>query len=101
MVKVNVDAHTATSYVGLGVVVRGEMGQILLTATRRIEVCWEVEVAEAAAASLGAQIARRYGFERVWIEGDALNVVRTIDTKMKGPSPLCLIYDDEMSYQSY
>lgn len=41
MVKVNVDAHLSSTYVGLGVVVRGVQGQLLATSVKRMEVSWE------------------------------------------------------------
>lgn len=94
MIKLNVDAHVTGLYAGLGVVVRDELGNLLLTATKRVDVGLEVEVAETMAARYGAQVARKFGFDSVWIENDVINVSRAVDTKMKGLSPLFLIYDN-------
>lgn len=102
LVKINIDAHIVSGlYVGLGVVIRGEFGQLLLTATKRLEVDWDSETAEAAATRYGLQIARRFGFENVWLDGDAMNVIRRVDKNPEGLSPICLIYDDICNLTSF
>ncbi|XP_021721016.1 uncharacterized protein LOC110688556 [Chenopodium quinoa] len=58
-------------YVSLGVVARDDRGKILLAAVRRYEGEWDVEMAEV---RFGMNLARRYGFKKIWLEGDAANV---------------------------
>lgn len=94
VVKVNFDAHISNSWVGLGVVCRDEWGKVLLFATRRWEGRLEVECAEAMAARFGAQIAWRFGYSNVWLEGDSNTVVNHINDCSHGFSPISLIYDD-------
>ncbi|XP_056692194.1 uncharacterized protein [Spinacia oleracea] len=95
IVKVNIDAHIMEGeYVGLGVVIRDMAGVVLVAATRRIKVGWNACTSEAAAARYGMQVARRCGYNSIWLESDALNVVKAIDRPTIGYSPLFLIYDD-------
>uniref|UniRef100_A0A803MID2 RNase H type-1 domain-containing protein n=1 Tax=Chenopodium quinoa TaxID=63459 RepID=A0A803MID2_CHEQI len=60
-IKVNVDAHVATSYMGLGAVARNHRGEIIWAAVRKFDGVWEVECAEKAAARFGLLVARRLG----------------------------------------
>lgn len=94
MVKVDVDAHIAASFVGVGVVMREDTGKVILTTTKRVHGGTMADVAEALAARYGAMLARRFGYKRVWLERDAVCVTRTVSTKIKGLSPLFLIFDD-------
>ncbi|XP_021836918.2 uncharacterized protein [Spinacia oleracea] len=94
MVKINVDAHVTATYAGLGVVVRDEVGKLMLIATKRVNGGLMPDAAEAMAARYGAVIARRFGYTNVWLEGDALAVAKAVDANTKGLSPLFLIYDD-------
>lgn len=94
-IKINVDAHILASfYVGLEVAVRNDRGELMLAATRRIEGEMDVELAEIAAVRYGMILAKRFGYDRIWVEGDAMNVVRTIDSNIKGEAPAWLLYDD-------
>lgn len=68
MTKFNVNSHVTNSYVGIGVVARDELGNVLLTATKRLEVGLSVEIAEAVAARYNVQITRRFGYDRVWMK---------------------------------
>lgn len=54
----------------------------------------EVEQAEVAGARLGVQQGKQMGFSKIILECDAMNVVRTINQKLKGYSPLLLFYED-------
>lgn len=51
-------------------------------------------MAEAAAARFGFQLARRFGYKNVWLEGDAINVVKKVDNAKFGFSPIFSVYDD-------
>lgn len=73
---------------------RDDCGRALLTGTRLFQANWSVEMTEAMAARYGLMVAKRMGFDKVHIEGDALNVVSAIKRKEVGRSPLHLIYDE-------
>ncbi|XP_074265960.1 uncharacterized protein LOC141588415 [Silene latifolia] len=65
-IKINVDAHVAGSgVVGLGVVARDMAGRVVGMGCRRVEADWDVEVAEARAASFGLDLANRLGFPNI------------------------------------
>lgn len=92
--KVNVDVHTFSTGVGVGVVIRDYSGAILVAAVKRTDAAWSAEVAEASAALYGAALAKRLGYDKVILECDAMNVVRTIDKGEEGAAPIFLFYED-------
>ncbi|KAL2920760.1 hypothetical protein RDABS01_012251, partial [Bienertia sinuspersici] len=92
--KVNTDAHTSGSPTSVGVVVRDDRGAIVLKVTRLFEGGMEAEVAEALAARVGLEVARRFSLNKVWLESDSLNVVKKVNTKAMGFSPLFLVIND-------
>lgn len=95
LLKINVAAHVFESlYVRLGVVVRNDVGKMLMTTTKRVGIGWKVEMTEATSVRYGLQVARRSGFTNVWLDSDALNVIKAIDDQSVGISPLFLFYDD-------
>uniref|UniRef100_A0A803MLV0 RNase H type-1 domain-containing protein n=1 Tax=Chenopodium quinoa TaxID=63459 RepID=A0A803MLV0_CHEQI len=73
---------------GIGAVARDSEGHVLWAAVRRIPMGWDVETVEVVAARFGCQVARRLGLQRVWLEGDALTVINTIN----GSSHACLCF---------
>lgn len=94
-VKVNVDAHVLEGVgVRFGVVVRDSTGRLLVAAVKKLEAQWTPEMTEAGAARYGLEVARRYGFDRVVLEGDAATVINTVHNKVSGEAPIFLIYDD-------
>ncbi|XP_074288445.1 uncharacterized protein LOC141613600 [Silene latifolia] len=94
-IKINVDAHVAGSgVVGLGVVARDEAGSVVGMGCRRVEAEWDVEVAEARAASFGLEVANRLGFSNIILEGDALNVVLAVKNESVARSPFGLCVND-------
>ena len=95
VIKINVDAHiVAGSHVSLGAVFRDNSGTVLMMATRRIVGSEVSTMAEAEAARYGLHVARRSGYDNVWLESDALAVVRAARHCTIGFSPLYLLYDD-------
>ena len=52
-----------------------------------------VDTCEADAALFGVQLASRFGFQYVQLEGDSLNVVKAIEQRVHGASPIHLFYD--------
>lgn len=77
--KVNVDAHILEVFrVCFWVVMRDRLGCLRMAAVKRVEAMWETEMAEAKAARYGLELATRFGFDRVVLESDAANVVRTV-----------------------
>lgn len=94
-VKINFDAHVgARSSRGLGVVIRDVVGKLLAAGIRRVRAKWSFDVCEAAAALFGAELVVRLGHRLVQLEGGSLNVVHAIENRVKGSSPIHLIYDD-------
>lgn len=71
----------------LGAVVRNDRGELVVAAVKRKDGGCEVETAEVAAVRYGMVLSRRFGYRRIWVEGDALNVTKTIDSRTKGFSP--------------
>lgn len=97
-VKVNVDAYVGENRtVGLGVVVRDWQGKLLVAAATRMNVAWEARMAEAAAARFGVMIARRYGYSKVCLEGDALSVMAALHQHHVGRAPISLLLSDVIS----
>ncbi|XP_021731780.1 uncharacterized protein LOC110698619 [Chenopodium quinoa] len=93
VVKINCDAHLGAES-GLGVVFRIEQGSLLAAAVRKEGGGWDVEVAEVAACRFGLLLARRLGYSQVQLECDAERVVRAINSKAVGFSPIYLLYED-------
>lgn len=93
-VKINFGAHVSDGDTRvLGVVLRDDHGSILLTGTRKVQARWSVEISEIYAALYGLLLARRIGYKRVHLEGDAQNVVTAIQDHVHGFSNVQLIYD--------
>lgn len=61
---------------------------------RRMAANWSPEMAEAAAARFGVEVARRLGYDSVVLECDAVNVVRVIREQQTGAAPIFLLFDD-------
>ncbi|XP_057539176.1 uncharacterized protein LOC130817471 [Amaranthus tricolor] len=94
-VKINFDAHVGVGlYRGLGVVIRDDNGKLLIAGVRRVNSNWSVEMCEAATAMFGVELAVRFRYRYVQLEGDSLTVVRAIENRVEGFSPIHLIYDD-------
>ena len=95
VIKVNVDAHiVAGEYTSLGVVVRDANGVVQMMATKTMAGSREPTLAEAEAVRYGIQVARRAGYDRVWMESDAQSVVRSVQSEEYGLAPIYLIYED-------
>ncbi|CAI0428531.1 unnamed protein product [Linum tenue] len=70
-VKVNTDAGVfVDGGIGLGVVVRGEEGNFILAAAKKIAGRWEPEMAEALAAEFGVQVAVEARLQNLILETD-------------------------------
>lgn len=94
-VKINFDAHLGTGPIrGLGVVIRDDNGKLLLAGVRRVCANWSVDMSEATTAKFGVELAARFGYQWVHLEGDSLTVVRAIENREAGLSPIHLFYDD-------
>ena len=93
-VKVNFDANGADgTNRGIGVVIRYNVGKLLVAGVHRYKAQWSIEVSEAAAALFGLEIVVRFGFEYIQLEGDSLNAVSSIEHKVEGSSDIHLLYD--------
>ncbi|XP_021839401.2 uncharacterized protein [Spinacia oleracea] len=93
-VKINIDAHLYSTGVGVGVVIRDYRGVVLVAAVKRTDAAWSPNVAEASIALYGVALAKRLGYEKVMLECDAINIVRTIDKNEEGAPPIFLFFND-------
>ncbi|XP_021724883.1 uncharacterized protein LOC110692191 [Chenopodium quinoa] len=94
MVKINTDAHVLSgNMAGLGVVCRNYCGKILMIATKKIHYT-DPKCAEFQAIRYALSIARRFNYDNVWVESDALGVINTISHESRGFSPIFSVYDD-------
>lgn len=83
--------------------VRNCEGKLILTATKRM-LATTPKMAEALAMRFGLNIARRYGYNRNLLEGDALNIVNAVKNRTQGPSPIQMVLDGiriAISYFAY
>lgn len=78
---------------GLGTSIRDHEGKLLIAGVRRIDARWPVEVCETAVGLFGIELALRLGYEYIHLEGDALTVVQTIESKREDCFALHLFYD--------
>lgn len=94
-VKVNVDAHIKSAGgVQFGAIIRDANGQPLVAAVKGSRASWAADMAEAGAIRYGVELARRLGYANVILESDALTVVRAIQDRKAGASPIFLLIDD-------
>lgn len=101
-VKINFDAHISTPQnSSLGIAIRNHEGLLMLTGTRLVQASWSVEATEAAAALYGLELAHRLGYDRVHLEGDAMNVIHAILIQSDGLTPLHLIYENVYVVSSF
>lgn len=78
-IKINVDAAILGEMeMGLQCVALGVDGKVVAMAARRVKKKWDAQVAEAAAALFGVQLARRMEWSSVCLESDALSVISRI-----------------------
>lgn len=71
------------------------MGKVRAVAARKLEVRWDAECAEVAAACIyGLETVYRLGLSRVLLECDAKNAISTIKKEVVGYPPLFLLYKD-------
>ncbi|CAO2838716.1 unnamed protein product [Amaranthus hypochondriacus] len=77
----------------MGVVFRDARGNVLLTGTRRVTANWDVHTTEAAAAIFALELATRFGYESIHLEGDSLMVINAIMSEDNGATPFHLLVD--------
>lgn len=64
---------------------RDSNGVLLAAAAKKLEVCWEARIAEAAARyGVMSARARQMGYTQVWLECDALEVATSISQEHGG-----------------
>jgi hypothetical protein len=80
VVKVNWDAalDKDTKMMGVGVIVRDERGDVLATLCTTIPFVTDPTIAEAIAAWKAVELGCELGFQRVILEGDALEIVKAL-----------------------
>ena len=111
MLKVNVDGATTKhqNTVGVGSVIRDELGRVIAAMSKKIQAPLGPLEVEAKAFEAGLQLARDMGYQDIILEGDSLILVRalyglswppsTIDSMVVGMQLLCL--DFRMVYVSH
>ena len=102
MLKVNVDGATTKhqNTVGVGSVIRDELGRVIAAMSRKIQAPLGPLEVEAKAFEAGLQLARDMGYQDIILEGDSLILVRalyglslppsTIDSMVMRMQLLCL-----------
>ncbi|XP_021726211.1 uncharacterized protein LOC110693398 [Chenopodium quinoa] len=78
---------------GLGVVCRDAEGRIVAAAKRKAAIA-APEVVEAMAVRYAIMLAHRLGYSRIMVESDAINVIKAVNSKEHGRSPIYSVYDD-------
>ncbi|XP_057532845.1 uncharacterized protein LOC130810728 [Amaranthus tricolor] len=100
-VKVNFDAYVANGTIrALGIVIRDSFRKILVTGVRRLKARWSVDMSEAAAALFSLEVASRFDFEHIQLEGDSLTMISAINNKKDGFSPVHFLYDSIFALSS-
>jgi ribonuclease HI len=94
--KANWDASLAKDkgWMGFGVVVRDEWGQIIAAQTKSERGCLEPTMAEARAALLAISLCKTRGLNRIIFEGDAQVVIKAIHSEEVDGSCLGVIVAD-------
>ncbi|KAL5816148.1 hypothetical protein ACOSQ3_024526 [Xanthoceras sorbifolium] len=80
--KLNSDAATSvkSNKVGLGVVVRNHLGQVLLSAASSLSSCFSPLLHEALALKRGLELARDASLSRLVLESDCATLVKSINS---------------------
>lgn len=95
MMKANFDARVGPNgEVGLGVVLRDSSGSIVLLGVRRRIATWDAHTSEAMAALFAVELAQRFGYNKVVVEGDSFLVISALKNKPVGGSPIFHIFND-------
>uniref|UniRef100_A0A803MQJ4 RNase H type-1 domain-containing protein n=1 Tax=Chenopodium quinoa TaxID=63459 RepID=A0A803MQJ4_CHEQI len=95
VIKANVDAHRPhESSAGLGAVFRNAEGSIVLAVTKSVASSTP-KCLEAQAVRFALNLARRFGHSKLWVETDALNVVKVLSTHgIANLAPMFRVYND-------
>jgi ribonuclease HI len=82
IIKINFDAaiNKNTGLVGLGVIARDCMGNLLGAKRLSKSMLIDAQTAELMAASYAVSFSSKVGFFNVFFEGDALNVIREVNS---------------------
>ncbi|XP_074327322.1 uncharacterized protein LOC141665243 [Apium graveolens] len=84
-----------------GAVFRDEDGKVQLPISWKMEKCWSPLIAESKAMLLCIQAAVEFGFTRVAVESDCLNLINAISAQERGNSSFHLILDDIIHVSSF
>jgi ribonuclease HI len=79
---------------GIGVVIRDNAGMVIATLSQKIRGPHTVEMVEALAARRAIVFAKEVGIDDVEFEGDAVNVIRDLNSQVSIPTPYGLIIED-------
>ncbi|KAL2892381.1 Phycocyanobilin:ferredoxin oxidoreductase [Bienertia sinuspersici] len=71
-----------------------ESGEVLAVAVQRQRGAWKACLAEALAARWGVMVAKRLGYSKITLEGDALTVIQKIRVCMRSRTMEELIFED-------
>ena len=92
MLKVNVDGATTKhqNTVGVGSVIRDELGRVIVAMSRKIQAPLGPLEVETKAFEAGLQLARDMGYQDIILEGDSLILVRALCVFLCLPQQLIL-----------
>ncbi|KAK3212813.1 hypothetical protein Dsin_017519 [Dipteronia sinensis] len=96
MLKLNTDVaiDVQNQRVGLGMVIRDDLGMVLAASTQKIRTYFSLPVAEAMTILRGTIFLKNSGLEPIVIESDALGVVQMINSATKVSADIGLIIED-------
>ncbi|TVU07862.1 hypothetical protein EJB05_41234, partial [Eragrostis curvula] len=97
--KVNVDAafDQGSRVAGLGIIIRNELGQVILSAWRAVFDVESVEEVEARACLEGVQLASEWCRQKIIVESDCQNVVAPLNSGLPDKSLVFLLREIKSS----
>lgn len=99
IIKLNADASLAVEgWVGLGIVARNSVGDVLFSSTRIVKAFWAPEVAGAKAIAFALKLGHHHGFEKIMVESDCqVNAISYLSKHAIFLSDLDFIFHDILS----
>ncbi|XP_021865546.1 uncharacterized protein [Spinacia oleracea] len=92
--KVNTEAAIAERHVGLGMIVRDNIGDVLMSGGKKLDVAIQVLEEEVRATLFGLRYAYDAGFRQVELETDCLNLVTLLTKKSNENSTSQMVVKD-------
>ncbi|XP_050238375.1 uncharacterized protein LOC126687864 [Mercurialis annua] len=100
VVKLNTDLAVCTEdgTTGLGVIIRNEKGEVMVSAGRKMANVRSIAIGESLAILYGLHIALVCEFQMVEVESDALSVIQAIQKGKADPTHQGLVIDDILDF---